>query len=76
MKAKLSGKIAALEKGEGDTTIVFEADGKVDTRNIAAQPTSVHATLTLKSMIADQMRIGATITLTISDEEEDERSNR
>ena len=72
MKANLTGKIVSLEKSEGDTTIVFEADGKVDTRNIAAQPTSLHATLTIKSMIADQMKIGATITVTISDEDKDE----
>jgi hypothetical protein len=69
MKAQLSGKIVSLEKIEGDTTIVFEAKGKVDTRNIAAQPTGLHGTLTLKSMIADSMRIGAVITVTVTDEE-------
>ena len=71
MKAKLTGKIVSLER-DGDTTIVFEAAGKVDTRNIAAQPTELHATLSLKSMISDQMKIGSTITVTITDEEENE----
>ena len=72
MKAKLSGKIVSLEKVEGDTLMVLEADGKVDTRNITAQPTSAHVTLTIKSMIADQMKIGASITITFSDEETNE----
>lgn len=69
MKAKLTGKIVSLEKVEGDTLMVLEVDGKVDTRNIAAQKTSMHATLTIKSMIADQMKIGALITIAISDED-------
>ena len=76
MKAKFTGKLVSLEKGEGDTTMVFEADGKVDTRNIAAQPASIHTTLTLKSLVADHMKIGATMTVTVSDEEHDEGSNR
>lgn len=76
MKAKYVGKIVSLEKDEGDTHMVIEGKGKVDTRNIASQPTNVHATLTIKSAIADQMKIGATITFTISDEESDEGSIR
>lgn len=72
MKAKYIGKIVSLEKDEGDTHMVIEGKGKVDTRNITSQPTNVHVTLTIKSAIADQMKIGASITFTISDEELDE----
>ena len=72
MKAKLSGRIVSLEKVEGDTLMVLETNGKVDTRNITAQPTSAHITLTVKSMIADQMKIGGVITVTLSDEETNE----
>lgn len=72
MKAKLTGKIVSVKKEQdgGNTLLeVATTSGKVDTRNVTAQDCSVNGTITLKSMIANEMKIGATLTITISDED-------
>ena len=78
MKAKLKAKILSVEKAganSGDTRISLESTGKVQTSNISAQDISLVGSLKLKSLIANEMRLGATITITISDEEENEGSD-
>lgn len=81
MKAKLAGQIQNLEKDKetGFTRITIScpkgkvsesADGKKVGPN--AQDAMLLATLSVKTLVADQMKIGATITFTISDEEPNE----
>jgi len=69
MKAKLIGKINSLDKSGGTAILFITSDGKVETTNIAAQEISFSGILRLKGLVADQMKIGATLTITISDEE-------
>ena len=69
MKAKLKAKITNFDKTDGKTILSIQGFGKTETNNINAQETVLNGTLTLKSLIADQMRLGATITIIVSDEE-------
>lgn len=78
MKAKLSGKIQSLEKDKetGFTRLTISCTkGKVSEDSLglkvgpSAQEAMLLATLSVKTMIADSMRVGANITFTISDEE-------
>lgn len=72
MKSKLTGKIVSVKKDKDGGNALLEiatTTGKVDTRNVTAQETSLTMTLTVKSMVADEMKIGAVLTITISDEE-------
>jgi hypothetical protein len=72
MKAKLKGHITSIDKVAGTATLSITSTGKVDTSNISAQETSFGGVFKLKAMVADQMKIGAALTITISDEEESE----
>ena len=83
MKAKLRAKVLevvkdsqALTRGtkyDGMTKLKIETiNGKVDTTLNNAQFVVLNGDLFLKGVIADQMKIGATITINISDEEENE----
>ena len=76
MKAKLSGQIRSLEKDSetGFTRITINCPkGKVSEVGPNAQDAMLVATLSLKTLVSDKMKIGATITFTISDEEPDDR---
>lgn len=75
MKAKLEGKILSIDKHGGDTKIILDAKGKVETSNISAQDIEFNGTLRLKSIISDKMRIGAILTITIGDEDTDVKLN-
>ena len=80
MKAVLKGKILSVDKtggtNLGDTRISLESAGKVQTTNISAQEISLSGILKLKSLISDNMKLGSVITITITDEENDEGSQR
>lgn len=69
MKAKLTGKILNVDISQGEARLSIEATGKVETRNISAQEVTFNGNIRMKSLIANDMKIGATITITISDEE-------
>lgn len=71
MKAKFQGKIIRVSRGESDTKIEFDILGKVDTRLVSAQETSLDGMLMVKNLIADKMQIGTTLTITVSDEEQE-----
>ncbi|MGE3320550.1 MAG: hypothetical protein AB7I18_14775 [Candidatus Berkiella sp.] len=73
MKANLKGQITSIDKLSGTATLSITSTGKVETSNIAAQETSLGGVLKLKSLVADKMKIGAILTITISDEEEEDR---
>ena len=80
MKAKLQAKIteivkdAKYESGKDITGMVrlklVTTQGRVDTTFISAQLARLNGDLFLKEAIANQMKIGSLITITISDEEE------
>jgi len=72
MKAKLKGQITSIDKSNGIATLSVTAAGKVETTNISAQETSLGGVFKLKTLVADRMRIGAVLTITVSDEEEDQ----
>ncbi len=70
MKAKLKAKILEISKdSNGNTILALQAEGKVDTRLQNAQFTHFAGRLSLKEVIANEMKIGATITISITDEE-------
>jgi len=69
MKAKLRGKINSVDKSNGVATLSITADGKVERAGLASQETSFGGVLKLRGLVADQMKIGAVLTITVSDEE-------
>jgi hypothetical protein len=77
MKARLQGKIVSVANKDGDTEVAFETAGKVQKGQgplaPSARQTSLKGTVMLKGVVASEMKIGAVLTVTISDEEADER---
>lgn len=73
MKARLQGEILKIEKAGGGAIITFETKGKVDSANPAAKEATLNGTVFLKTLVVKDMTIGATLTITISDEEANER---
>jgi hypothetical protein len=78
MKARLQGKILSVKNGDGDAEITIQATGKVDKSGKGvmaptARETSMNGTMTFKAVVANEIKIGAVITITVSDEESDER---
>ena len=83
MKAKLKANIVNVSKnvvasvGNTDATGMTEINlvatkGKVNTSLINAQTIMLSGKLFLKEAVANQIKIGATITITLSDEEVDD----
>ncbi len=82
MKAKLRAKIIGIERnakfeGAGNIDVVgltklqlVSTGGRVETALNNAQLTTLSADLFVKEVIANNMKIGAVITITVSDEEE------
>lgn len=68
MKSTLQGRIISTDNLEGLVTLAINAKGKVDTHLIAAKDISFNGTIKLKSVISDNMKIGATLYITVSDE--------
>lgn len=77
MKAKLQGRIVSVSNKDGDAVVAFESTGKVQKGQgplaPSARETTLSGSVTLKAVVANEMKIGAVITVTISDEEPDER---
>jgi hypothetical protein len=69
MKAKIKTKIVGFNKSDGNILLALTGEGRTETANINAQWASLNGTLTLRSLIADKISLGATITITVSDEE-------
>ena len=73
MKTVLTGRItSATELRDGDHNLTIEAMGKVQTSNIASQVASLQGTFKVKSLVASQMKIGATLTIIVTDENSQE----
>jgi len=78
MKSTLKGQILSVKKTDGDAEITFQACGKVErsTGGViapSAREITLSGTTVMKAVIANEIKIGAIITITISDEESDER---
>lgn len=78
MKATLKGKILSVTNDGGDTVLTIASTGKVEKTGFGpgstdARKTSLDGTVKLKAIVAEDMKIGATLTITISDEESNER---
>ena len=73
MKAKLTAKIDKIEQeADGNIRLSLSAKGVGYGQSTTSQITYLHGTLSLKSVIANEIKIGATITITLSDEESNE----
>lgn len=74
MRATLKAKILGVEKAGGDVVLTLDTPvaGKVGTRVINAQDVYLSGRLKIKELIANEIKIGATLTITISDEEEND----
>jgi hypothetical protein len=85
MKAQLKAKILGVERNAATTVpgslnihtgslvkLKVAAEGKIDTTLNNAQQIIMHGDLFVKEVIANQMKIGATIILLLSDEESNE----
>jgi len=70
MKAKLTGKIKATQAmKDGQVNLAITFKGKADAKSIDAKEIEVDANITLKQLIANDMKIGSTFTMYITDEE-------
>ena len=69
MKIKLRSKIDSAVRGSNSTVISITGIGKVETNNINAQEASLAGTLSLKSLIADKLSLGSTLTIIVTDED-------
>lgn len=72
MKAQYTAKIKSVTKEGGDTVLLLDCSGKVDTKNLNAQSTTMEIALKLKSLVADQLTLGTQLTVFISDENQKE----
>lgn len=64
MKARLRCKIASIQKDANYVQLeISETEGKVDTKMPPAQEIKITGILFLKPVIADQIKIGSTISI-------------
>lgn len=68
MKSILQGKIVSTKNEQGTVTLEIVAKGKVETLAINAKEVTMSSVMTLKSLITDNMKIGAVLYITVSDE--------
>ncbi len=75
MKAKLKARIGSVQKTGADVilTINTPTAGKVDTKALNAKEIFLNGEVRLRQLVADDIKIGAVITITLTDEETDER---
>ena len=73
MKTKLRGRIQGFEKQGGYTYVHLESAGRVAISNTNAQDCELNGTLKVRDVVANEMKMGAILTITLSDEEPDER---
>lgn len=75
MRASFKGKISKItrdeDNGAGCVNIELDLKGKVDTKAVNAKEASLSLSLQLKPLIADEIKIGSTITVLLTDENTD-----
>lgn len=69
MRAKLKGKITEMYRTDDSVRVQLKFDGKADSKSVDARKASMTATLLLKTLVADELKLGSTITVLITDEE-------
>lgn len=76
MKATLKARIVSFSTDNGTATLALQSGlaSKVDSAPQNAKECSLTGVLKLKMLVADQMKIGSLLTITVSDEEKDEGS--
>lgn len=73
MKATFKGQVYQIDRKQDWTKLHLDVKGKVDTRLVTAQEAELDALVMIKTLVADNMKVGSSITITISDEEEDDK---
>lgn len=75
MKAKLKARIGAVTKTGGDVILSLNTPtaGKVDTKALNAKEIFLTGEVRMRQLVADDIKIGAVITITLTDEDADER---
>lgn len=69
MKIKLQGKISEMRKdSNGNVTLSLTTNGKVETHLLNAKDATMSSILIIKGVIADDIKLGSTLTVTVSDE--------
>lgn len=72
MKSNLKGKIISVEKIDGGSRakMIISANGKVENPALSVKhDIDLIGTITIKGIVADEMKIGAILSISISDEE-------
>ena len=73
MKSTLKGKILSIDKMAGGSLsahLSIAADGKVENSSLAVKhDIALNGVVMMKGLVADDMKIGAVLTITITDEE-------
>lgn len=70
MKASLKGKITSIVRTDADVNVSIEFDGKNDHKSIDARKTTMKANLILKALVAEELKLGSIISVTLTDEVE------
>jgi len=74
MKAILKGKVQSMDKkGSGIVAVQLVAVGKVQGVPMSAKETNLTLILDIKELVAEQMKFGSIITVTITDEDPDSK---
>jgi hypothetical protein len=72
MKVKMKGKIRSIVRLDDETAFEVKLNGRVqETKMISAKEAKGVITFTIKTAMADNVKVGATITIDLSDEEAD-----
>jgi hypothetical protein len=68
MKATFQTKIKNISRKANDVEIEFDAVGTVDTNRLPAKDAQMTMKLNLKPIVADELKLGSTITIVVSNE--------
>lgn len=74
MNIKMTSRVRKIERDADHTIVVLDFMGKINDTKIVndAAKTSMSAQLTMRTMVADQLKIGSIFTITLSSDEEGE----
>lgn len=72
MQIKMKSRVKEIERGPEQTNIMLEFDGKVEDSKFQAKEAYMPATLRIRTIIADQLKVGSVFTIILSDEDQNE----
>jgi hypothetical protein len=70
MKIKFKGNISTVDRLSGTAKINLDLEGYADVASLEAKKASMTSTLLLKTLVADQLKLGTVLYVTVSDSEE------